>query len=938
MTSDYSRSTFNRRKHYTAVRMQQGRVQLDADWNEQADIQAHQLRERTRDLLGPSGAPVDCAGFELKVEHHAGGTEGARRERLVIGPGRYYLDGVLCENEASVPLEAQPDSPGQPPLSHPGVFLAVLDVWERTLTAYEDPDIREVALGGPDTAVRTKLVWQVRTLRVHEDPDAPDQGHSDEAYRHFLSRQARTGELRAQRRPGVATALPGNQLYRVEVQEGGECAGGPLEHVGQWPSLEVEAAGSDAAVLQVRHPRHVDWKPWRQDRYVEVVAEHGTHLARLTQVDPATGRLKLSPALPPERGAPQRLRPIASFKWSRDNGIQVLPIASVEGSRVRLAAPVGTRGVELRVGDLVEVVDHRLVLRGEPGPLCQIHSVAEDRQEVTLKGTLPEDLGTSPKDPPLLRRWDQTPAAPGPLAVDSQWVELEHGVQVQFTRHGGYHPGDFWMMAARTRTGDVEWPRDERQQPLPQRPHGGEHHYTPLALLRLDARGQVGVEDRRILFAPLSRGVGPDAPTGPVTFPEDVRVLGALRVDAELEAGSIRGQLAHDTVGTHQLQPHAVTASKLASGSVHPRHLAPEVGLVPAGACILSESPRPPAGYEASHLTVSAFDHHAQWVERAALPPGRRVLVMLGQVAYALMDSGEVWRCQGEAESWKLVDHLQEPQPGFTAVAVAHRIHVLGGHDEHNRPLARHWAFEPPATGEGKGHWTRLERLVTPRDEPSAVEVHGLLFVLGGVECWPLPWWGAESQLHRPSLLSWLKHSSAQVEVYDPLNDTWGVAREMPQRSSRFGVAALRGRLHVVGGEHQRLLLPSRPQKRHAQFDPHTQRWTRLASLGLGRSEVAAAAVDDRLYVVGGSFAGQPVDEVERYSFTSDTWLPQEPLPEPLRGAAAVMLPGELLVTGGANASGPVSASHSLEVAALLYVHRKQEAHATQAQPVPQPV
>jgi hypothetical protein len=32
---DFSRDTFDAAKHYTAVLMQQSRVQLDADWNEQ---------------------------------------------------------------------------------------------------------------------------------------------------------------------------------------------------------------------------------------------------------------------------------------------------------------------------------------------------------------------------------------------------------------------------------------------------------------------------------------------------------------------------------------------------------------------------------------------------------------------------------------------------------------------------------------------------------------------------------------------------------------------------------------------------------------------------------------------------------------------------------------------------------------------------------------
>ena len=43
-TGDITRSSFDPDRHYSSVRMQQGRVQLDADWNEQLDIQLHRDR------------------------------------------------------------------------------------------------------------------------------------------------------------------------------------------------------------------------------------------------------------------------------------------------------------------------------------------------------------------------------------------------------------------------------------------------------------------------------------------------------------------------------------------------------------------------------------------------------------------------------------------------------------------------------------------------------------------------------------------------------------------------------------------------------------------------------------------------------------------------------------------------------------------------------
>ena len=44
MKGDFSRNTFDPGNHYSAVLMQQGRVQVDADWNEQAAIGLHYLR------------------------------------------------------------------------------------------------------------------------------------------------------------------------------------------------------------------------------------------------------------------------------------------------------------------------------------------------------------------------------------------------------------------------------------------------------------------------------------------------------------------------------------------------------------------------------------------------------------------------------------------------------------------------------------------------------------------------------------------------------------------------------------------------------------------------------------------------------------------------------------------------------------------------------
>jgi Family of unknown function (DUF6519) len=154
---DFTRLTFDPEKEYTGVLQQQGRVQLDADWNEQVEISAHRDRIVAADVIGPCGAPERGGGFAVSC------TEGAD---LRLSPGRLYVGGTLCVLGAETTYFQQPHLPSAAPISpHDGrTDLVYLDVWQRHITAIEDPDIREPALGGTDTATRLKTVWQARVL------------------------------------------------------------------------------------------------------------------------------------------------------------------------------------------------------------------------------------------------------------------------------------------------------------------------------------------------------------------------------------------------------------------------------------------------------------------------------------------------------------------------------------------------------------------------------------------------------------------------------------------------------------------------------------------------------------------------------------------------------------------------------------------------------
>lgn len=461
MKGDFSRDTFHRQHHFSRVLMQQGRVLLDADWNEQTSILLHYLRTLAADLIGPHGGPDE--GFEITCSDE-------RPCDFMIGRGHYYVDGILCENVPVLPCppdnlappltyNSQPDYPLQEgdeaKLQNNTAYLVYLDVWERHLSHLQAPHIREPALGGPDTATRARIICQAKAAEVPKD--TPEAASCEELLSKLLPDGYRCLRARALVDnssddpciipPDARFRGAENQLYRVEIHQAG-------------------TAGT---------------------------AKTG-----------------------------------ASFKWSRDNGSVVFAIRSLQGSIAGLETLGPDLQHSLKEGDWVEIVDDISVLRFSPRPLAKVLAVDRVNVEVTLE--LAEGISTvfdeNSTTHPLLRRWDQET---GSIPVqEGRWLDLEDGVQVYFEPGGTYRTGDYWIIPARTATGNVLWPTeagpDGAASPQPVPPEGIAHHYAPLARIKLDGNGRVScLEDCRCSFTPLCGAVATVEPPSHETIVSQIR-------------------------------------------------------------------------------------------------------------------------------------------------------------------------------------------------------------------------------------------------------------------------------------------------------------------------------------------------------------------------------------------------------------------------------
>ncbi len=445
MKGDFTRVTFDPTKHYSRVLMQQGRVQLDADWNEQAAILLHYLETLATDLIGPFGGPAgEHHGFKVSPASNA--------FDFAISRGRYYVDGVLCENENETttyltqkyyrdnyPDDARSKLPG-------GVYLAYLDVWEHHVTWLEDEHVREVALGGPDTATRAKIVWQVKITDTQPNGDSriPAGWGRDNVFKvwdqYVAAWRAQSRcELKVRLKPDQANTDPctiapssayrgqENQLYRVEIHQGGN-------------------------------------------------AEDAT------------------------------------FKWSRDNGSTVAAwVGSSDDDKLILSSVRGFANAPW-----VEITSADDDLHGVFGELFQVINIEGDALQVqdapTWNESPPKKVRRwdQQENEIVTLKSGAVPLKEGTAETD--WIDLEDGIQVQFqppdpnapNRPNHYRTGDYWLIPART-NGMIEWPPELKNSgepqvdaegnviPLALAPLGIEHHYAPLCLVTVKADGAISI-------------------------------------------------------------------------------------------------------------------------------------------------------------------------------------------------------------------------------------------------------------------------------------------------------------------------------------------------------------------------------------------------------------------------------------------------------------
>jgi hypothetical protein len=451
MASDKARISYDEHREYRGVVNQQGRVTLEADSNEDRAIASELLREETIDIVGPCGTPDD--GYKVIAQVPPAGRPAHDVE---VGPGTMYVGGervVLYDDvwysEQSEWLDFEGDPDWVVPDEKFRRGLVYLYLEEHEVGAVEDKALLEVALGGPDTAQRLRLLQRIRLL---ETGATTCEDAMQDAVEHW-SEEGLWRDPADQRLVSNATL---EVVYEDTGTSGDLCEpaaqGGYLDPDNQLIRVQLAAAADDGAPTFL----------WGYD-----------NASFLYRVDVAQDLTTLTLDRAPVD---------AAHNPTTKNVVEVIRTAA----RLETGSEYGP--VETSPDDFVAA------LTGEVRHLQTGYDPTT--KQVVLDAALPAEYGGS-STPIFLRVWNEQIAFARGAATELGTT----GVSVVIDTNGGgpFHLGDFWQIGVRPEAPTTVYPARYLDEPQP--PAGPRLWATPLAVVEWDEKeGLTVLEDCRDPF------------------------------------------------------------------------------------------------------------------------------------------------------------------------------------------------------------------------------------------------------------------------------------------------------------------------------------------------------------------------------------------------------------------------------------------------------
>jgi hypothetical protein len=472
MPSDRSRTPNDLLDQYKAVVTQQGRVILDRDFNALQETVNGRVEADALDVIGPCGTPDDGFAISLPDSSPPGPPLWIPPSPLsppvhdfdfLVSPGTMYVGGeravfpaIEAGHRITYSYYDQPDwiQPDAPLVSYsppsPARESVYLHLFEQEVGAVEDPDLLEVALGGPDTTQRVRLMRRIERKSVQHTDCALAWAEVKAAWlQHGLGFDPKTMRL-----------LPQVKLQVSFTQSQTEI--NPCDPVAPGGYL-----GADNQLIRVQISDPGD--PGKPGRPAQLLwgYDNASFLYRITAVVSNATMLQLNQDPPDAFHIPQT-----------GQAVEILRSAAILGSEPDESDPTGQRTIVRCVAEPTGVVR---TLTQPYGPV----NPNDPTKYIVLDQPLPPEYAND-TNPLFLRVWQAelsfNPAGDS-IPLTDPTNQSTTGIQVTLSvpLHKTLTVGAFWMIAVRPGTPQTVYP--ERLLAEPQPPDGPRQWACPLAVI-----------------------------------------------------------------------------------------------------------------------------------------------------------------------------------------------------------------------------------------------------------------------------------------------------------------------------------------------------------------------------------------------------------------------------------------------------------------------
>jgi N-acetylneuraminic acid mutarotase len=290
--------------------------------------------------------------------------------------------------------------------------------------------------------------------------------------------------------------------------------------------------------------------------------------------------------------------------------------------------------------------------------------------------------------------------------------------------------------------------------------------------------------------------------------------------------------------------------------------------------------------------TLFAYAADSAWASKAPMQEARSglgVAVVSGKI-YSIGGAGATGfsstneEYEPATDTWTCKAPMPTPRSDFGIAIYENKIYCIGGYIKGSPPTGVNAAAVNEVYDPATNTWTTKTPMPTARLNLRANVVNGKIYLIGGI---PIPDTGRTlNEVYDPASDTWTTkapiptgvdlYASAVVgskifviksgltQIYDTESDRWSTGVAPPTNSfipSSATVAASNSptRIYLFGANTEGpYWMLTNPGFTTQTYDPTTANWTAGTPMPTGRFDAAVAAINDKLYVIGGYNYGTP--------------------------------------------------------------------------------